>query len=504
MHRIHVFDMGLCVLYTLLMWYYRPNVLDLSNWSLSSWEIKLIHNLGLMFIMNNVLPKYMRFTGARRHRNDMGVKKVFLTKNYVRLFLHILGGAGVFFTAGFYLQNEDFFQSIFSLQSLKIYFIFFDLLHQVTIWLMLRNHDGIFILRSNNLSLALQKVAMDIALWEAQSFDEARPIIAGLFLATAGFALTRFWCFIVAMAQVVYGRDFDSLRENWYSVGEWLAQFVIMVRMGVIRENNLPFLICVFWFPHELWTSKNEFQDIAKYVGYPPAAMYFYGLVADVTQRSWLTQTSDLVAQLALAFFSMYYCGKYFKREPLAGVDYMKHRKSMKTLVQRTITEARKSVFLYGNAAARPSRIESLKNELDLQNSHNSAVASNVTPISPTHMKSRTSSVFSDELLNPAKSPPKFRQIAPTVTIEEDVSTPPLPVSLPRKSCLKKSKMSSLKVMRKMQSDGGNSLKVMGSANSLGSTTSGVSESWEDPDAAMMPRLSSVTFGQTLIAGAQI
>lgn len=479
-----------------MMWHFRPQVLDLSTWSLNDWEIKLIHNLGLMFIMNNVLPKYMRFTGARRHRNDMGMKKVFLTKNYVRLFLHILGGVGVFFTGGFYLQNEEFFQSIFSLQGLKIYFIFFDLLHQITIWLMLRNHDGIFILRSNNLSLALQKVAMDIALWECQSFDEARPIIMGLFLATAGFALTRFWCFIVAMAQVIYGRDFDSLRENWYSIGEWLAQFVIMVRMGVIRENNLPFLICVFWFPHELWTAKNDYQDIAKYVGYPPAAMYFYGLVADVTQRSWLLQTSDLVAQLVLAFFSMEYCGKYFKREPLAGVDYKKHRKSLKTLVQRTITEARKSIFLYGKAeTARPSRIHALKKELDLKTSIRSVASSTGAPktkkslCSPTAMHGKTSSIFSDELLNPAKSPPN-------VIIDEDNSTPPLPLA--RKSCLKKGSLKVEACTKSFKNSG--SLKVMGSMNSWNSATSGISESWEDPDAAKMPRL-SVRFGQTLIAG---
>lgn len=497
MHRIHLFDMGLCLLYTLLMWYYRPRVLDLSNWSLSDWEIKLIHNLGLMFIMNNVLPKYMRFTGARRHRNDMGVKKVFLTRNYVRLFLHILGGSGVFFTGGFYLQNEEFFQkNVFSLQSLKVYFILFDLLHQITIWLMLRNHDGMFILRSNNLSLALQKVAMDIALWEAQSFDEARPIIAGLFLATAGFALTRFWCFIVAMAQVIYGRDFDSLRENWYSVGEWLAQFVIMVRMGVIRENNLPFLICVFWFPHELWTTKNDYQDIAKYVGYPPAAMYFYGLLADVTQRSWLLQTSDLVAQMVLAFFSMYYCGKYFKREPLAGVDYKKHRTSLKTLVQRTITEARKSIFLYSNASARPSRVEILKKELDLNTSINSTAKSSVKANrklpSPTRINSTTSSTYSDELQNPAKSP----TVPP-----EDTATPPLPPQEPRKSCLKYSKMDSLKVMKNNLSVG--SLKVVEPTNSWNSATSGISESWQDPDAAEMPRQLSVRFEQTLVNGTQ-
>jgi len=370
MHRIHAIDMAICVAYTLLMWHFRPNVLDLSNWDLSLLEIRLIHNLGLMFIMNNVIPKYLRFTGARRHRNDMGVKKTYRTKNYLRLFLHILGGAGVFFFAGFYLQSEKFFQERLSLQTLKLIFIIFDLLHQSTIWLMLRNHDGIFVLRSNNLSLAVQKVAMDIALWEATSFEEARPIIAGLFLATAGFALTRFWCFIVAMAQVVCGRSFDSMRENWYSVGEWLAQLIIMVRMGVCRENNLCYIICVFWFPHELWNSKkDDFQDIAKYVAYVPAALYFYGFFADVTQRPLLTQTSDLVLQIALGIHSMYYCGKYFKREPLQGVDYASARKSMRSLVERTIVQARKSIFMYGNKNTandmRPSRVQRLVKELD-------------------------------------------------------------------------------------------------------------------------------------------
>lgn len=373
MHGIHVQDLILCIAYTALMWHYRPNLLDLSNWSLSVWEIRIVHNIGLMFVMNNVLPKYMRFTGARRHRNDMGIKKTYLTKNYFRLFLHIIGGAGVFFFGGFYLQNEAFFQEHLTLLTLKKIFIGFDLLHQVTIWLMLRNHDGIFLLRSNNLSLALQKVAIDIQLWECQSFEEATPMIAGLFLATAGFALTRFWCFVVAMAQVVFGRDFDSMRENWYSVGEWLAQFIIMVRMGVMRENNLPYLLSVFLFPHELWNSdKDDYQDIAKYVAYPPAALYFYGFFADVTQRPLLTQTTDLIAQLALAIHSMYYCGKYFKREPLPGVDYKAHRKSLRSLVERTIVEARKSIFMYGNQQEaakkmRPSEIKRIKQELDVK-----------------------------------------------------------------------------------------------------------------------------------------
>jgi len=356
--------------YTLAMWHFRPDVLDLRNWSLNITEIRLVHNLGLMFVMNNVIPKYMRFTGAKRHRNDMGMKKSYLTKNYFRLALHILGGAGVFFMGGFYLQSEEFFQQRLSLLHLKYLFIGFDLLHQVTIWLMLRNHDGIFILRSNNLSLALQKVAMDIQLWEANSFEEARPMIAGLFLATAGFALTRFWCFIVAMAQVIFGRSFDSMRENWYSVGEWLAQLIIMVRMGVCRENNICYILSVFWFPHELWNAnKDDYQDVAKYIAYVPASLYFYGFYSDVTQRHVLTQTSDLICQIALAIHSMYYCGKYFKREPLPGVDYTSARKSMRTVVERTILQARKSIFMYGNESEakkmRASRFQRLKKELD-------------------------------------------------------------------------------------------------------------------------------------------
>jgi hypothetical protein len=370
MQRIHIIDMMLCLAYTLAMWHFRPDVLDLRNWSLSITEIRLVHNLGLMFVLNNVVPKYMRFTGARRHRNDMGMKKTYLTKNYFRLALHILGGAGVFFLGGFYLQSEEFFQKHLSLLHLKVIFIGFDLLHQATIWLMLRNHDGIFVLRSNNLSLALQKVAMDIQLWEASSFEEARPMIAGLFLATAGFALTRFWCFIVAMCQVLFGRSFDSMRENWYSVGEWLAQLIIMVRMGVCRENNICYILSVFWFPHELWNgNKDDYQDIAKYVAYVPASLYFYGFYSDVTQRPTLTQTSDLVCQLALAIHSMYYCGKYFKREPLPGVDYKSARRSFRNLIERTIVQARKSIFMYGNETdaknMRASRFQRLKTELD-------------------------------------------------------------------------------------------------------------------------------------------
>lgn len=380
MHGIHIKDLCLCITYTLAMWHFRPNVLDIRNWNLNLWEVKLIHNLGLMFLMNNVIPKYMRFTGARRHRNDMGMKKSYATRNYIRLLLHIIGGVGVFFFGGFYLQNEAFFQKYMSLHDLKCTLIFFDLMHQVTIWLMLRNHDGMFVLRSNNLGLALQKVAMDIQLWEAESFEDARPLVAGLFLATAGFALTRLWCFIVAMSQVICGRSFDGLRENWYSAGEWLAQMIIMIRIGIMRENNLPFIICVYWFPHELWNSKkDEHQDIAQYVGYVPASLYFYGLVADVTQRPLLTQTTDLIAQLVLAAYSFYYAGSYFKREPLPGVDYKKTRKTFKGFLTRSVTQARKSIFLYVNSTdakelLTKEQVKQLKQEMSMSiNSSNAS-----------------------------------------------------------------------------------------------------------------------------------
>merc|ERR1712043_60284 len=126
----------------------------------------------------------------------------------------------------------------------------------------------------------------------------------------------------------------------------------------------------------------------------------------------------------------MGYAGAYFKREPLPGVDYKEKRKSLKNFVKRTVLQARKSVFMYGNSQAAQDlpkdEVKELKREMNMSVSTSMRLDSIrslqgeqlLPPPLNTPVKKRNSK--SPILLDPAVTTKAFSPIAERVLVSPD------------------------------------------------------------------------------------
>jgi len=288
---------------------------------LKPWEIYSIYAVVFFFIFKNVLPKFITFGGARRHYNDVksvekkGLRK-FMTKNYIRLFLHILSGATQVLLSGLYVMSPDSFNAYFSFSFLKGWFIFWDTIHETTGWLMTRNHDGIFAIRAFNLAFMVVKLLFCGQIFYMDSMNEDFiTLVGGIFILTSGFAWVRFTCSMIAIAQCTfYQVDMTLLRENWYSFGLWTGQYAIAWRCHVLGHMHLVFFLCAIYFPIELWLKDRthfKYENI---------------FVTSVLAISYFIRTNNHEIQLVLGLlylvYSAYFCGPYWKRAPIPGIDY--------------------------------------------------------------------------------------------------------------------------------------------------------------------------------------
>jgi len=295
---------------------------------LKFWEIVSIYAVVFFFIFKNVIPKFVSFGGARRHYNDVksvekkGLKK-FMTKNYIRLFMHILSGATQVLTSGAYVLAPHYFNTIFAFKFLQRWFIFWDAIHQATGWLMTRNHDGIFAIRAFNLAFMVVKLFFCGQIYQMTSMNEDFiTLVGGIFILTSGFAWVRFTCSVISIAQVVFlDIDFTALRENWYSLGLWSGQFLIAWRCQVLGHMHLVFAFSAIYFPIELWIKKHAHHKIRNlYATWFIAAFYF-------------VESIEVQILMSCLYFVYSYCfaGKYWKRAPIPGVDFNEKEIDKKT-----------------------------------------------------------------------------------------------------------------------------------------------------------------------------
>lgn len=305
---------------------------------LQLWEIIGIYGISMFFILKNVIPKFVSFGGARRHYNDVknvekaGLRK-FMTKNYIRLAFHILSGAMQVMTSGGYVLMPHFWNTIFSFKFLQRWFIFWDLIHETTGWLMTRNHDGIFAIRAYNLAFMVVKLFFCGQLSKMTSADsDFISLVGGLFILTSGFAWVRFTCSIIAIAQVTfYKLDFTKLRENWYSLGLWVGQFAIAFRTRTLGEMHLVFAFCAIYFPIELWIksrAKHKFNTMIVTFSFS----VFYFINSPVVQN-WQHEIQSCIGVIYL-IYTTWFCGIYWKRSPIPGVDYDESKKTRETQEQ--------------------------------------------------------------------------------------------------------------------------------------------------------------------------
>jgi len=293
----------------------------LKKYRLGFWETFGIYAVSLFFILQNVLPKYLKFGGAKRHFND--VKDVeekslrkFMTKNYIRLGFHILSGVFEVLLPGLYTFAPEYFDTIFSFEFLKYWFVFWDTIHQITIWLMTRNHDGIFAIRVHNLAFGVTKLFF---CGEIMKMTETGPdfhaFVGALFIYTSGFAWARAWCFITALGQLYIRKvNWDFMRENWYSAGLWIGQALIVIRMGTLAECNMVTLFTAIYFPIEIWIKDNT--------KYKTRMILISGFLSPLY---WVEDNQLLIQLCILIFYALYtskFSGLYWKRQPIPGVDH--------------------------------------------------------------------------------------------------------------------------------------------------------------------------------------
>jgi len=322
---------------------------------LAFWEIVSIYAVVFFFIFKNVIPKFVTFGGARRHYNDVknvekeGLKK-FMTKNYIRLFMHILSGATQVLTSGAYVLAPHYFNTIFDFTILQRWFIFWDTIHQATGWLMTRNHDGIFAIRAFNLAFMVVKLFFCGQIYQMTSMNEDFiTLVGGIFILTSGFAWVRFTCSVISIAQVVFlDIDFTALRENWYSWGLWSGQFLIAWRCQVLGHMHLVFAFASIYFPIELWIKKNAHYKTANVcASWFIAAFYYAGI------------ESQILASLGFFVYSYFYAGNYWKRAPIPGLDYndkMDKRTRKKFNLRRSVSLHRYAFKFISNLVASRSK----------------------------------------------------------------------------------------------------------------------------------------------------
>ena len=215
-----------------------------SNFFLVPYEriaMMLLSSIGIIF---NVIPKYIKNDGAQRH--------IIQAKGNMILLVHIISGIIAVIWNGYIginggLRNRDaLFWSIASV----------DLVHQLSIVLLIKNHDGIYALRTGNIALSIFKFTVLI---NHQKYGASISDL--LFVASFGFMGTRLGSLLSYIACISFGYDKGLQFEHWYSVGLSLAQFHIMIRVPNAERIFIWAMPLTSWlFYHELW--KRKFKTI--------------------------------------------------------------------------------------------------------------------------------------------------------------------------------------------------------------------------------------------------
>lgn len=306
------------------------NILD--DYEISFTHFMTVYAVGFISIFLNVIPKYIKFDGAQRHLNDQknldGTQKKFFARNYIRLLAHIISGGGGFIFCGWTLWCNFYGYQRLTFQTVKMTAIAFDFVHEVTIVLLTRNHDGIFNAgRVNNWGLAVIKAIFCKDLYYCNTLEEGLPYITALYIMTSGFSPTRVVAFFTAVVQLGFGIPFEVMAENWYSVGLLAAHAHIGFSTGNFAFANMLFLPATLFFRHELWKRdpkwKNEhpYELRAQLLGLVVFAIYVARRLLPDNELLW-NNNFHAAIQMAMNAFCFCCLGQYFKRKPLIYIDY--------------------------------------------------------------------------------------------------------------------------------------------------------------------------------------
>lgn len=206
--------------------------------------------LAVIGVFGYVIPKHMKQDGAKRLYVSGKVTRVLL--------VHIISGLTVVLGSGL----MGIFAGGIHYGSPMFWFLgIADMIHEITIVRLLKNHDGIFALRVDNAAAGFAKFQ---ALINCYRYSPA-SIADVWFLASWGFMGTRI-AGVLSYIIMFFSKDGDSIYlEHTYSIGVSLAIFHIVGRAhayGVQIWLIIAPVVCWLYY-HELWSRRTK----ARFVG---------------------------------------------------------------------------------------------------------------------------------------------------------------------------------------------------------------------------------------------
>jgi len=219
------------------------------NFKLGSTERQVMLFLSFLGVFGNVIPKYMKGEGAKRLYVSPQIKRVLLT--------HIVSGILSVLGSGMIGVAQDDFGYEPSKWVLGL-LIASDVVHQLTILRLLKNHDGVFPLRVGNMTIAIEKYISILNL------DHVSNVPDHIFLMSFGFMGTRLANVFLCLSCYLSKDGNIFFLEYWYSLGVGTALIHCICR----TPHGPPLFFVMlpiigYCFYHELWRRRWKYHFLA-------------------------------------------------------------------------------------------------------------------------------------------------------------------------------------------------------------------------------------------------
>lgn len=268
--------------------------------------------LAFLGVFINVVPKYLKQDEAERHLVQMKKQRW-----WNPLVIHIIGGIFTVLPAGI--------SGVFGWHSEKLmnFIIASSLLHDISIYGLLNNHDGIWAIRAANLFLAIQKTIIALAPITAESKTDL------LFFMAFGFMGTRIACTLWYILTAL-SLPSSLIDEYWYSAGLAMAQFYIFARSWQIVG---PVVFCSFILAgvicyHKRWNTRYQIAFVLSQV--TMLVVYWY--------------LADRNAQITLlfAFYMVTFKMPFWRRQRMSHAVLFAKKEKAKKAAEKEAAKASK------------------------------------------------------------------------------------------------------------------------------------------------------------------
>lgn len=232
------------------------------GWRLGERDRQIHLFLAVLGVCINVVPKYIKKDESPRHLGAIGIQRW-----WNPLVVHIIGGIFTVLPGGM--------AGVFGWHSPAFmkFLVGSSLLHDISIYGLLKNHDGVWAIRAANLFLAIQKTIIALAPISPESKADLLSFMAFGFMGTR--MLCTVWYILTALSL-----PSSLVDEYWYSGGLALAQFYIFVRCWQICGPVvfMSFVAAAMICYHKRWNRRYQAAFILSQVAM--LAVAYYGPLA--------------------------------------------------------------------------------------------------------------------------------------------------------------------------------------------------------------------------------